>query len=82
MGSKAACERHSSMTAAFFETVFMTSLMRVSTRMTESSMLMGLQSLSMASMASGSCLSARRSSVSCQSASASDSREISMVPHS
>ena len=79
MGSKAARERHSSMTGAFLETVLRTSLMGVSRRSVALPMLTGVQFLSMASVASGRSCEARRSSVSCQSASASDSRGRSMI---
>ena len=78
MGSKAALERHSSMTGVFFEMFFTTRRMLVWTVRVPFSMLVGTHPLSMASMASGRLFWARRSRASCQRASASDSREISM----
>ena len=78
-GSKAACSRHASMTAAFFATLFATMRMGVSTWRTPSSSCTGVHFCSMASRAAGAPSPVSRSRESCHRASASDSRDSSIL---
>ena len=81
MGSNAAWESASSMTSAFFATVLCTRRMEVCSLRLPPSIPTGSQFLSMARTASGRSLDERMSRVSCHRASASVSKDSSMVPH-
>ena len=78
-GSKAACSRHASITVAFFATLFATMRMGVSTWRTPSSSCTGVHFCSMASRAAGAPSPVSRSRESCHRASASDSRDSSIL---
>ena len=78
-GSKAACSRHASMTAAFLATLFATMRMGVSTWRTPSSSCTGEHFCNMASRAAGAPSPVSRSRESCHRASASDSRDSSIL---
>lgn len=78
MFSKAACVRQFSIVALFLRTVFWTRRMLVEIERIPSSRERGVQLLSIADKGSLICCSSRRSRVSCQSASASDSKTLPM----
>ena len=78
-GSKAACSRHASMAAAFLATLFATMRMGVSTWRTPSSSCTGEHFCNMASRAAGAPSPVSRSRESCHRASASDSRDSSIL---